>query len=98
MYDCRYVPGGPQTMADVYGATIEQAAFADQLGFDHVWFTEHHFCEDGYLPAFQPLAGAIAARTQQIRLSNDIALLPLYHPQHPPPGPVIPAAMRRATT
>ncbi|MEZ5282569.1 MAG: LLM class flavin-dependent oxidoreductase [Acidimicrobiales bacterium] len=80
MYDCRYVPGGPQTMADVYGATIEQAAFADQLGFDHVWFTEHHFCEDGYLPAFQPLAGAIAARTQQIRLSNDIALLPLYHP------------------
>ncbi len=80
MYDCRYVPGGPVSMAQVYGATIEQAVLADQLGFDHVWFTEHHFLEDGYLPAFQPLAGAIAARTERIRLSNDIALLPLYHP------------------
>ena len=68
------------TMTDVYAATIEQAVLADELGFDHVWFTEHHFLEDGYLPAFQPLAGAIAARTKQIRISNDIALLPLYHP------------------
>lgn len=67
-------------MTDVYDATIEQAAFADQLGFDHVWFTEHHFLEDGYLPAFQPVAGAIAARTKNIRISTDIALLPLYHP------------------
>lgn len=80
MYDCRHVPGGDMTMTDVYAATIEQAVLADELGFDHVWFTEHHFLEDGYLPAFQPLAGAIAARTQQIRISNDIALLPLYHP------------------
>jgi len=80
MYDCRHVPGGEMTMTDVYAATIEQAVLADQLGFDHIWFTEHHFLEDGYLPAFQPLAGAIAARTTQIRISNDIALLPLYHP------------------
>ena len=80
MYDCRHVPGGDMTMTDVYAATIEQAVLADELGFDHVWFTEHHFLEDGYLPAFQPLAGAIAARTKQIRISNDIALLPLYHP------------------
>ena len=80
MYDCRHVPGGDMTMTDVYAATIEQAVLADDLGFDHVWFTEHHFLEDGYLPAFQPLAGAIAARTKQIRISNDIALLPQYHP------------------
>jgi alkanesulfonate monooxygenase SsuD/methylene tetrahydromethanopterin reductase-like flavin-dependent oxidoreductase (luciferase family) len=80
MYDCRHVPGGPMSMTDVYAATIEQSVLADQLGFDHVWFTEHHFLEDGYLPAFQPLAGAIAARTERIRISNDIALLPLYHP------------------
>ncbi len=68
------------TMTDVYSATVEQAVLADELGFDHIWFSEHHFLEDGYLPAFQPLAGAIAARTTQIRISNDIALLPLYHP------------------
>jgi len=80
MYDCRHVPGGQMTMTDVYSATVEQAVLADELGFNHIWFSEHHFLEDGYLPAFQPLAGAIAARTTQIRISNDIALLPLYHP------------------
>jgi len=80
MYDCRRTPDGQLSMTDVYDATIAQAELADQLGFDHVWFTEHHFLEDGYLPAFQPLAGAIAARTERIRISTDIALLPLYHP------------------
>ena len=80
MYDCRRHPESDMTMTDVYAATIEQAVLADQLGFEHVWFTEHHFLADGYLPAFQPLAGAIAARTSRVRISNDIALLPLYHP------------------
>ncbi|MCP3854818.1 MAG: LLM class flavin-dependent oxidoreductase [Actinomycetia bacterium] len=80
MYDCRLDPSKDTTMGEVYAATLEQSVLADQLGFDHVWFTEHHFCEDGYLPAFQPLAGAIAARTERIRISTDIALLPLYHP------------------
>ena len=80
MHDCRRHPESDLTMTDVYRQTIEQAVLADRLGFDHVWFTEHHFLSDGYLPAFQPLAGAIAARTERIRLSTDIALLPLYHP------------------
>lgn len=80
MYDCRRTPDSEMSMTDVYDATIEQSVLADHLGFDHVWFTEHHFLEDGYLPAFQPLAGAIAARTDQIRISTDIALMPLYHP------------------
>ncbi|MGI9597656.1 MAG: LLM class flavin-dependent oxidoreductase [Acidimicrobiales bacterium] len=80
MYDCRRTPDSPLSMSDVYAATLDQTELADGLGFDHVWFTEHHFLDDGYLPAFQPLAGAIAARTQNIRISTDIALLPLYHP------------------
>jgi alkanesulfonate monooxygenase SsuD/methylene tetrahydromethanopterin reductase-like flavin-dependent oxidoreductase (luciferase family) len=51
MYDCRRTPDSSLSMTDVYAATIEQAVLADQFGFDHVWFTEHHFLEDGYLPA-----------------------------------------------
>ncbi|MEZ5236680.1 MAG: LLM class flavin-dependent oxidoreductase [Acidimicrobiales bacterium] len=80
MYDCRVRPGSELTMRDVYRAVVEQAALADKLGFDFIWFTEHHFVADGYLPAFQPVAGAVAAVTERIRISNDIALLPLYHP------------------
>ncbi|MGI9614857.1 MAG: LLM class flavin-dependent oxidoreductase [Acidimicrobiales bacterium] len=80
MYDCRRHPDSDVSMADVYQQTIEQAVLADRVGFDHVWFTEHHFLADGYLPAFQPMAGAIASRTDRIRISTDITLLPLYHP------------------
>ncbi|MFN0091630.1 MAG: LLM class flavin-dependent oxidoreductase [Acidimicrobiales bacterium] len=80
MYDCRLRPDSGMAMADVYAATVEQAALADRLGLDMVWFTEHHFVADGYLPAFQPVAGAVAAVTSRIRISNDVALLPLYHP------------------
>ena len=80
MYDCRVRPGSSITMRDVYRAVVQQAALADRLGFDFIWFTEHHFVADGYLPAFQPVAGAVAAVTERIRISNDIALLPLYHP------------------
>jgi alkanesulfonate monooxygenase SsuD/methylene tetrahydromethanopterin reductase-like flavin-dependent oxidoreductase (luciferase family) len=80
MYDCRRTPDSDISMTQVYAATLDQAVLADGLGFDHVWFTEHHFLADGYLPAFQPVAGAIAARTERVRISTDIALLPLYHP------------------
>jgi len=45
-----------------------------------VWFSEHHFVDDGYLPNFVPVAGAVAARTTHVRLSTDIVLAPFAHP------------------
>jgi alkanesulfonate monooxygenase SsuD/methylene tetrahydromethanopterin reductase-like flavin-dependent oxidoreductase (luciferase family) len=52
----------------------------DRLGLDLVWFSEHHFVDDGYLPDFVPVAGATAAVTTRMRISTDIALLPFAHP------------------
>ena len=52
----------------------------DQLGLELVWFTEHHFLEDGHLPNFVPVAGAVAALTKRVRISTDICLLPFAHP------------------
>ncbi|MBM3684797.1 MAG: LLM class flavin-dependent oxidoreductase [Actinobacteria bacterium] len=80
VYDFRSPPGSDLPLQDVYARTIEQATFVDQLGYDQIWFTEHHFLEDGHLPSFVPIAGAIAARTTNVRLSTDIALAPFYHP------------------
>src|SRR6201988_4553101 len=64
----------------LYAAILEQVAWLDALGLDLVWFTEHHFVDDGYLPSWTPVAGAMAARTRHVRFSSDICLLPFSHP------------------
>ena len=54
--------------------------WADRNGLDLVWFTEHHFVDDGYLPSWVPVAAAAAAQTSRVRFSTDICLLPFNHP------------------
>ena len=51
-------------------AVLDQIAWLDELGFDLVWFTEHHFVDDGYLPSWIPVAGAVASRASRIRISS----------------------------
>jgi alkanesulfonate monooxygenase SsuD/methylene tetrahydromethanopterin reductase-like flavin-dependent oxidoreductase (luciferase family) len=79
-HDFRCPPGSDYTMADVYAQTMEQIALVDRLGLDLVWFSEHHFVDDGYLPNFVPVAAAAAALTSHIRIGTDIALAPFAHP------------------
>jgi len=50
------------------------------MGADLVWFTEHHFVDDGYLPSWVPVAGAMAAITSNVRFGTDICLAPFNHP------------------
>jgi alkanesulfonate monooxygenase SsuD/methylene tetrahydromethanopterin reductase-like flavin-dependent oxidoreductase (luciferase family) len=64
----------------VYAETLEQAQLAEELGFDSVVTTEHHFAADGYLSAPLALTAAIAARTKRVQVGTWVALLPLYHP------------------
>ena len=79
-HDFRCPSGSDYTLADVYAQTIEQIARLDQVGLDLVWFSEHHFVEDGYLPSFAPVAGAAAAVTTRMRISTNIAIVPFSHP------------------
>ena len=67
-------------MPRLYAEILDQVAWLDTLGLDLVWFTEHHFVDDGYLPSWTPMAGAMAARTSRVRFSSDICLLPFNHP------------------
>jgi alkanesulfonate monooxygenase SsuD/methylene tetrahydromethanopterin reductase-like flavin-dependent oxidoreductase (luciferase family) len=66
--------------ADLYQAHIDQAVFAEELGYDHLWTTEHHFAEDAWSPGLLPILSAIAVRTSRIRLGTFIIILPLHHP------------------
>lgn len=63
-----------------YEATLQQIIAAEHLGFDSVWLTEHHFCDDGYTPSPLVLAAAIGARTRRLRIGTNLMILPLHDP------------------
>jgi alkanesulfonate monooxygenase SsuD/methylene tetrahydromethanopterin reductase-like flavin-dependent oxidoreductase (luciferase family) len=79
-YDFRRAPGDEREMREVYAAGLDAICYADELGFDYVFLTEHHFVADGYSPSIAPLAAAIAARTKRIRISSYVLLLPFHNP------------------
>jgi alkanesulfonate monooxygenase SsuD/methylene tetrahydromethanopterin reductase-like flavin-dependent oxidoreductase (luciferase family) len=79
-YDFRNPPGSGLSNPELYAGVLAQAELVDRLGYDQIWITEHHFVEDGYVPSFVAVAGAIAARTKSVRISSDILLLPFAHP------------------
>lgn len=63
-----------------YAQTLDQISWAEDLGFDSVWLTEHHFCEDGYTPSPLVLAGAIGSRTKRMRIGTNLMLITLHNP------------------
>ena len=79
-YDFRNPPASGTSAQILYAEVLEQVAWLDSLGADLVWFTEHHFVEDGYLPSWIPVAGAMASITKRVRFGTDICLLPFNHP------------------
>lgn len=52
---------------------LEQVVLADELGFNSVWVTEHHFLEEySHSSAPEVFLGAVASRTSRIRLGHGI--------------------------
>jgi len=64
----------------LYRENLEQIEWAEELGYESVWVSEHHVTEDGYLPSVFPALAAIAMRTRTIRLGSAILLGPFQHP------------------
>jgi alkanesulfonate monooxygenase SsuD/methylene tetrahydromethanopterin reductase-like flavin-dependent oxidoreductase (luciferase family) len=65
---------------EVYKAHIDRAVRGEQLGFSHVWTSEHHFSEGAWSPSQFPILAAIAARTSRIRVGTYVLLMPLHNP------------------
>lgn len=60
-------------------ALIEQASFAEQLGYESFWLPENHFNEDA-IPDPLMLLASVAGATTRIKLATASYLLPLRHP------------------
>lgn len=78
-FDLRRPAFAKASHADLAGTMLDICEWADRLGFDLVYFGEHHAAEDGYLPSPLAASAAVAGRTRRIRF-RPILLAPLYHP------------------
>ncbi len=79
-YDFRNPVQWSRPTQEVYSGTLEHIEYAEKLGFDQIWTSEHHFIDDGYSPSLLPICAAIAARTTRVRIGTNILLLPLHDP------------------
>jgi natural product biosynthesis luciferase-like monooxygenase protein len=76
-----YIPALDGPVPEFYRRMFEQMALLDQVGFHHIWVTEHHFHEyGGTIPDPATFLAAVASRTTRIRLGIAIVILPLHNP------------------
>jgi alkanesulfonate monooxygenase SsuD/methylene tetrahydromethanopterin reductase-like flavin-dependent oxidoreductase (luciferase family) len=76
----RTLPGDGRKLVDLYRDHLEEAVLAEELGFDCVWASEHHFSPDAWNPSPFTFLAAVAARTERVRLGTYVLLLPLHNP------------------
>jgi alkanesulfonate monooxygenase SsuD/methylene tetrahydromethanopterin reductase-like flavin-dependent oxidoreductase (luciferase family) len=58
----------------------ELAVSMEELGYDELWLSEHHFFYDGYCPALLPAAASVLSVTERLRVGTGMLLLPMYDP------------------
>lgn len=63
-----------------YREAISQVLHAEELGYEAVWFTEHHFSRHGIVSDTFCLLSHLAALTKRIRLGTAVAVLPFHNP------------------
>jgi alkanesulfonate monooxygenase SsuD/methylene tetrahydromethanopterin reductase-like flavin-dependent oxidoreductase (luciferase family) len=58
----------------------EYAVLLEELGYDELWFSQHHFFYDGQCPSPLTAAASALAATTKLRVGTGILLLPMFDP------------------
>ena len=70
----------PTAQQRYYSEALDQVIEAEQLGFDSVWFTEHHFTRHGIVSSTMAVLAYLAGLTSNIRLGTAVSVLPFHNP------------------
>ena len=82
LFECqRPYEGTEIDWTSLYKETLAQCELADQVGFDNLWFVEHHFLT-GFSgsPSQDAMFGALSRITKNIRIGYGVCILPYHHP------------------
>jgi len=71
----------PRHWTGAYRDMRELAILMEELGYDELWLSEHHFFYDGYCPALLPAAASVLSVTERLRVGTGMLLLPMYDPE-----------------
>lgn len=64
-----------------YREVIEEAQYAEELGYEGFWIGEHHFqASQRVFPSPQMILAAISQRTKRLRLGTGVSVLPVNDP------------------
>jgi alkanesulfonate monooxygenase SsuD/methylene tetrahydromethanopterin reductase-like flavin-dependent oxidoreductase (luciferase family) len=73
-------PGSLANHRDLYAEMLDQAELIEAALLDSMWVSEHHFAEDGYMPAVLPIVAALLGRTSRITVATDRLAASLHDP------------------
>ncbi|MET7393986.1 LLM class flavin-dependent oxidoreductase [Dactylosporangium sp. NPDC005572] len=65
---------------EVYEYNLAVAELLEEVGFDGVWISEHHFRDYGTVPDLLNMLSYLAGRTERLRLGTGVVVLPLHNP------------------
>ncbi len=70
----------PNQQQQYYQDALEQVLWAELLGYESVWMTEHHFTNHGIVSASLSVLAYLAGITRTIRLATAVTVLPFHNP------------------
>ncbi|MFJ4875866.1 LLM class flavin-dependent oxidoreductase [Streptomyces sp. NPDC088745] len=83
IFEAQLADPTPERERQVIHDCVEQAVFAEEMGFDRVWAVEHHsLTQYAHMSASEIFLTWVAARTERIRIGHGVVTMPFGY-QHP---------------
>ncbi|WP_381559994.1 LLM class flavin-dependent oxidoreductase [Streptomyces eurythermus] len=83
IFEAQMADPSPEHERQVLHDCVEQAVFAEEMGFDRIWAVEHHALKwYAHMSASEIFLTWVAARTSRIRIGHGVVTMPFGY-QHP---------------
>ncbi|MEU6117214.1 LLM class flavin-dependent oxidoreductase [Streptomyces sp. NPDC047117] len=83
IFEAQMADPSPANERQVIQDCVEQAVYAEEMGFDRIWAVEHHsLTQYAHMSASEVFLSWVAAKTSRIRIGHGVVTMPFGY-QHP---------------